>query len=281
MTADVDLAAYCARIAYSGSLSPTLETLAALQRRHIAAIPFEGIDVLLGRRVDLTPAAVDDKIIRRGRGGYCFEQNGLFERVLRAIGFEVEGLLGRVFWMAPPGALPPRTHLALRVTIDGRPWLADVAFGANVPPRPLRLDVAGAQQTEFGAYRLTRSEGETLLEARMAGRWEKLYALADRGCAPADVEAANWYTSTFPDSIFRKALMVARSLPGRRYGLLDNRLTVRGRSGEAEHRELSAHGLAETLRDVFGLPVEESWMPVLEAAAAAPAAEPVAAGADG
>ena len=89
----IDLAAYCARIGYSGPLMPTLVTLRALQELHPAAIPFEAIDVLLGRGVDISPQAVDAKLIGRRRGGYCYEQNGLFKRVLQAIGFEVEGLI--------------------------------------------------------------------------------------------------------------------------------------------------------------------------------------------
>ena len=97
----VDLAAYCARIGYDGPLTSTLGTLRALQALHPAAIPFEAIDVLTGRGIDISPQAVDAKLIAAGRGGYCYEQNGLFKRVLQAIGFEVEGLIARVNWNAP------------------------------------------------------------------------------------------------------------------------------------------------------------------------------------
>ena len=97
----VDLDAYCARIGYSGPREPTLETLRALQALHAAAIPFEAIDVQLDRGIDLAPAAIDAKLIGGRRGGYCFEQNNLFMRVLAAVGFSVEGLMGRVRWIAP------------------------------------------------------------------------------------------------------------------------------------------------------------------------------------
>src|SRR3546814_6407226 len=91
--------------------------------------------------MDIGADAIDAKLIGQRRGGYCFEQNGLFLRALRAIGFAAEGLIGRVRWMLPDDAPPtPRSHMVVRVTIDGRPWLADVGFGAAVPPQPLAMD---------------------------------------------------------------------------------------------------------------------------------------------
>jgi N-hydroxyarylamine O-acetyltransferase len=129
----IDLDAYFDRIGYSGPREPTLEVLRALHRLHPAAIPFENIDVLLGHGIDISPAEVDAKLIGARRGGYCFEQNNLFERVLTALGFQVEGPLGRVVWMAPPAApTPPRTHRALKIVLDGETWLADVGFGGAV-----------------------------------------------------------------------------------------------------------------------------------------------------
>lgn len=92
----VDLDAYCARIGYSGSRVPTLETLRALHEAHIASIPFEALNALLDREIDISPSAVDAKLIGARRGGYCFEHNALFKRVLQTIGFDVEGLIARV-----------------------------------------------------------------------------------------------------------------------------------------------------------------------------------------
>ena len=156
----VDLDAYCERIGYRGPRTPTLGTLRALQAAHVAAIPFEAVDVLLGRDVDISPAAVDAKLIGKRRGGYCYEQNGLFKRVLRAVGFRVEGLLARVRWQSPEDAPPtPRTHMALRVEADGAPWLADVGFGAAVPTAPLRMDTAEPQPTPQEPFRLLPSGG--------------------------------------------------------------------------------------------------------------------------
>lgn len=144
---DAFLARYLARIGYRGAPAPTLDVLAALQAAHIAAIPFEAIDALTGAGVDIGAAAVEAKLIGRRRGGYCFEQNGLFLRALHAIGFDAEGLIGRVRWMLPDDAPPtPRSHMVVRVRIDGRAWLADVGFGAAVPPQPLAMDDESPQR---------------------------------------------------------------------------------------------------------------------------------------
>ena len=127
--ADID--AYCARIGYDGPLTPTLATLKALQALHPATIVFENMDVLLVKTVDLAPAALADKLLVRGRGGYCFEQNTLFRHVLAGIGFAVESLMARVWWAVPEGTAYARTHMALRVTID---WFA-LCAAQDVPPQ--------------------------------------------------------------------------------------------------------------------------------------------------
>src|SRR3546814_4299324 len=107
----------------------------------VCSSDLESIDALVEGHIDIGAEAVAAKLIDARRGGYCFEQNGLFLRVLRAIGFEAEGLLGRVRWMRPPDAPPaPRSHMVLRVRIDGRPWLSDVGFGSAVDRKSKRLN---------------------------------------------------------------------------------------------------------------------------------------------
>lgn len=263
----VDLDAYCARVGYDGPRAPTLETLGALVECHAAAIPFEAIDVLLGRGVDLAPAAVDAKLIGRRRGGYCFEQNGLFKRVLSTLGFAVEGLVARVRWMLPPDAPPrPRTHMALRVTLADTPWLADVGFGGHTPTSPLRLDIREPQQTRHGPFRLAPAGDGFLLEAHLDGAWAPVYALSTEPQLDVDYEAPNWLTSTHPHSPFRNGLLVARTTPEARFTLLDNRLTVRGADGSVERRFLTAEQVAQCLSGTFGLPVEDDWLPQVQAA---------------
>ncbi len=137
----VDLGRYFARIGYSGPQSPDIATLGSIIARHAASIPFEAIDVLLGRRIDLSPEAIDAKLIDRRRGGYCFEQNGLLQRVLMSLGYRVEPLMARVLWMREPEAPPPAwSHMALRVFVEDVSYLVDVGFGSCVPTAPLRFD---------------------------------------------------------------------------------------------------------------------------------------------
>ncbi|MFC3284563.1 arylamine N-acetyltransferase family protein [Litchfieldella rifensis] len=264
----VDLDAYCARIGYRGPLTPTIATLRALQERHPAAIVFENLDVLLDRGVDISPAAVDAKLIAGRRGGYCFEHNSLFKRVLTAIGFQVEGLVARVRWMAPAGAPPqPRTHMALRVSVDGQPWLADVGFGGCVPTAPLRMDTGDPQPTGHETYRILPFGDGWLVQARLGEEWQSLYELSPELQLEVDYELPNWFTATHPTSHFRHNLSVARTTPEARYALADRRLTIRTPEGEAERRMLSADEIERSLSETFGLAVEPAWRPVIERAA--------------
>src|SRR5690242_17335705 len=115
----LDLAAYAERIAFEGPLVPTLETLARVVERHASSIPFENIEVLAGRVPSLEPHALENKLVRRRRGGYCFEQNGLLLALLRQAGFEARGVEARVRTGVPADVVTGRTHMAVRVTLDG------------------------------------------------------------------------------------------------------------------------------------------------------------------
>jgi len=265
----VDLDAYCFRIGYDGPRTPTLATLRALHERHVATIPFENMDVLMGRGVDIAPATVDEKLITAGRGGYCYEQNGLFKRVLATIGFKVEGLLARVRWMKPATApLGARTHMALRVTIDDQDWLTDVGFGAVVLPQPVRMDSSEPQPTRHEPFRLTPVGRELLLKINLGESWTPVYQLSPEPQLDADYVPMNWYTSTHPDSHFRSTLMVALTTPEARYTLAGSRMTIRPVHGEMKRQALDADGLARVLVETFGLPVETDWQPVIETAVA-------------
>lgn len=255
----IDLDRYFARIGYTRTPRADLDTLRALTELHPAAITFEAVDVLLGRPVDISPGAIQAKLIGGGRGGYCFEQNGLLKRVLEALGFAVEGLIARVLWMLPPDAPPmPLTHMATRVTIDGQRWLADVGFGACVAGAPLQFDAIGSEQpTRHETFRLTRRGAWTLLEAQLPDGWSPLYMLSPEPALEADYVAANWYTSTHPTSGFRRELRVARTAPDRRTTLMNDRLTVRRAGGGMERRFLSEREIADALVSTFGLRLDD------------------------
>lgn len=264
----VDLDAYFTRIGYDGPRTPTLETLRALHALHPDAIVFEAFDVLLDRGVDLAPQAVDAKLIGAQRGGYCFEQNGLFKRVLEAIGFQVQGLAARVNWGKAAGTpVSPRTHMALKVTIDGMPWLADVGFGSCVQTEPLRMDAVDPQPTQHEAFRVFPYGPSLLLQIRRDDRWLPVYELTPEAQFEPDYELANWFTATHPASHFRQHLIAARTTPEARYALLDNRFTIRRPDGAVDRQRLDAAQIEHLLADVFRLPVAADWRPVIERAA--------------
>jgi len=262
------LTRYLARIGYRGPLTSTLDVLAALQAAHIAAIPFEAIDVLTGAGIDIGADAVAAKLIGKRRGGYCFEQNGLFLRVLRAIGFEAEAMLGRVRWMLPGDApATPRTHQVVLVTLDGRPWLADVGFGAAVPPRPLAMDSELPQPTVHERYRVLRNGDGWEVAAEVGDDWQPLYQLDAGPALPIDCIVGNWYTSAHPDSHFRHQLVAARTTTEARYALRDSRLTVRLADGRTDRRYLTADEITRALAEMFLLPVRPHWRAAIERAA--------------
>src|SRR5690606_9412816 len=188
---------------------------------HPAAIPFENIDVLLGRNINLELPAVFEKLVTAGRGGYCFEHNGMLMEVLRSIGFTVEPLLARVVWRRPEDAAPgPRSHMVLRTFVDDQPWLVDVGFGGLVLTAPLQFNANIVQDTQHESFRLINVPGGYRLEALLDKQWYPVYILGGEPVPDIDFEVANWYTSSHPESHFRHNLMAARTTEDTRYALL-------------------------------------------------------------
>ncbi len=267
--AGFDLSAYFARLGYDGPAEASLPTLRRLHALHAAAIPFENIDVLLDRGVSLEPADVAAKLIHRRRGGYCFEQNGLFQRVLETLGFEVEGHVARVVWQAPADAPErPRTHKVLRVRAEDETWLCDVGFGGCVLPEPLRWSLDVVQETRHDRYRLRQDGAEIVQEVERDGIWQPAYRIGAEAQHDVDYLLPNWWTSTHPSSHFRHNLIVARTAHEARYALLNNRLVVRPVGAPPERRELDVDGVLQVLSETFGLPVGADWRPGVERAVA-------------
>lgn len=256
----VDLDGYFTRIGYAGPRSPDLLTLGALIVRHAASIPFEAIDALLGRPIDLSPQAVDAKLIDRRRGGYCFEQNGLLQRVLTSLGYRVEPLMARVLWMRQPGAPPPVwSHMALRVFVEDVGYLVDVGFGSCVPTAPLRFDQTAPQPTPHQPFRLSRTLEGFLLEAQLGRDWVPVYEVSPRICGEEAYRIANIAASTHPHSLFRQSLLVTLTTEEARRILFGNRLTIRDRNGTVTRHELDAPAIESALATVFGLPFQHDW----------------------
>lgn len=260
--APVDVDAYFARIGYSGSREPSLSTLKELHRLQPAHIPFESIDVRLGLGIDLAPAAVDAKLIGSRRGGYCFELNSLFYRVLLTLGFQVDALIARSRWRRPLNELVARTHMAMRVKLEEGDWLADVGFGACMLTAPLRMDVEGIQRTQHEPARLRLVDGELRHERLLGDEWAPIFDVVLAPQKFVDMVSANWLISNHPASTFRQHLVVSRTQDDVRHMLVDTRLTVRRRDATVQHTELTACQIEQCLQDDFGLTVQDDWRPL-------------------
>lgn len=234
------LRAYFRRIGVDGVTTPDEAALRRLIPAHIGAIPFENLDVLLGRPIDLEPERVFEKLVLRGRGGYCFEQNTLFLRVLRTLGYDASPISARVRLQRPRELTPPRTHVFLCVQLDGAPWLVDVGVGGLSPTAPLRWVPEVVQPTPHEARRLIQEDGRWFHQALLGDVWSDVCEFTGEAMPPIDWEVGNWYTSTHPGSHFKARLMVARALDGgRRVTLLNRELTVRSPDGSAETEALT------------------------------------------
>ena len=255
MSSPIDLDAYFRRIDYSGPLEPTLSVLNALTFAHARSIPFENLDVLLGRPVDVRLEAIFEKLVLGRRGGYCFEQNGLFAAVLAALGFQVSPLSARVRIQRPRDYLPARTHLFIRVELDGQSWLTDVGVGGLSLSTAIRLELDTEQATPHEPRRIVREGDKFYHQARFLEEWNDVYEFTLEEMPVIDREVASWYTSTHPQSHFRSRLMVARAgAEGQRLAVADDELTIRQRDGRAEHRRIGSPAeLLEILATYFAL----------------------------
>lgn len=236
----IDLDAYCARIGYDGARTPTLATLQALHARHTQAIPFENLSPFTGETVVLDLPSLQDKLIRRRRGGYCFEHNLLFWQVLNEIGFGVSGLAARVRWNVPDNVVTARSHMLLLVNLQGESFIADVGFGGMTLTAPLRLETGVEQATPHEPFRLLRSGDVYTLEAQLAEVWKPLYTFDLQPQHLADYEVTSWYLANHPQSHFVTGLIAARPEASRRHALHNNRYAVHHLDGGTERRLLTS-----------------------------------------
>jgi N-hydroxyarylamine O-acetyltransferase len=249
----VDLPRYLARLSYQGPTHVGVETLHALSRAHVEAIPFENLDVLLQRPIDLSPSAVDDKLLG-GRGGYCFEQNTLMLRVLQQLGFSARAISARVRIDRSREEVPPRTHVFIEVSLGAETWFVDVGVGGLSLTSALRLVLNEPQPTPHEPRRLTFEGGRYFHQAQLEGEWVDVCEFTREEMPEIDRELANWFTSAHPRSHFKNRLLAARALGEGRVTLLNRQLTRRQAGAVVERRHLtSPDELLEVLNSHFGL----------------------------
>jgi len=259
MRGDVDIEAYFKRIDFRARRAADLATLQALHRLHPIAIPFENLSVLLREPVPLDIAALQDKLVARRRGGYCFEHNTLFGEVLRAIGFEVVEFAARVVWGRPSGAPPgARSHMVLRVRVDAEDFICDVGFGGLTLTGPLKLELDTEQETPHERFTLKRRDDEFELAARVQGEWRPLYRFDLQEQQPIDFDVLNHFVATHPSSPFLTTLRAARRTADGRYALTDNELSMYRGTAKEERKLRAGRDLERVLEESFGIALAPS-----------------------
>ncbi|MEL1252084.1 arylamine N-acetyltransferase family protein [Aurantiacibacter gilvus] len=274
------LAAYLARIGLDRAPAPDAAGLLQVQAAHRQAIPFENLDVRLGREIATDSARVFAKLVEARRGGFCFEHNRLLADMLSALGFANRLLLARVLLGNPPAATP-RTHCLLLVDLGGEDWIADAGFGgAYAPPMPL-CDGQEAISGDGARHRLRRIgeegslPGSWLLErlgprasgdgrAQSDDAWEAQFAFDLAQVAEADLALGSHWAATHPTSRFTNVTVASLCLPDGFASLVDGELSEWRADGERQQRRL---GQAADYRDVlagrFGLDLSESEVAAL------------------
>ncbi|MCB8907138.1 arylamine N-acetyltransferase [Streptomyces sp. CB02980] len=264
---ELDLDAYLARIGYEaerdGELTPDLRTLTALHRAHVRAVPFENLDVALGRPVPLDLKSLQAKLVERRRGGYCYEQNSLFAAVLERIGFTVTGRGARN--RSRGAALPPVTHALLVVVIEGEQWLADVGFGWQGPLEPVPLrDGARVEQSGWTFGMVVEDEGIHVLRSLRPQGWTDLYAFSPQTLYPADFTVMNHYSSSHPQSRFLGQVVAQWPGADERRALVRDTLSTVRTDGVVEERAVPVHELIATLESRFGIELDDEERAGLE-----------------
>lgn len=243
--------AYLERIHYQESLLPSGESLRALQLAHLLAVPFENLSIHTNERILLQEEWLFDKIVRRRRGGFCYELNGLFAALLRRLGLAVT-LLSAGVARADGSFGPEYDHLALLVTLEDR-WLVDVGFGDSFR-QPLLLDNREVQPQGERAYQIV-SDGEylTLNEREAEAEWKPQYRFTLLANALSDYEAMCHYHQTSPATSFTQQRVCSLAKPNGRVTLTDKYLIETISHQRHERLLTSDEEYAAVLAQEFGI----------------------------
>lgn len=230
------------------------ELLSRLQRRHMLVVPFENFDVFLKKPLRLDSDGIFEKVVMNGRGGYCFELNGLFGELLRAVGFSVRSVLARV-WLHDPPEVPPRNHLANLVTIGDKDYLTDVGFGGYTSRVPLDIRNPEPINDGEGLIKVEKiGDYEYMLSRNSQDGWQRQYAFEDKPVYPSDLKTANFYMERHPDSHFVPHRFIGLFTEQGRKGLFNNQFSERIGQEIVRKKEIT-DGAAwlKCLREEFGM----------------------------
>ncbi len=255
----MDIQAYLQRINYTGPMALNIETLQLLQAAHMQTVPFENLSIHSGEPVVLEDKALFEKIVRRHRGGFCYELNGLFAALLRAMGFEVAMLSAQVA-NAEGNFGADFDHMTLLITLSER-WLVDVGFGDSFL-EPLKLDDESEQVQGNRAYRIVPKGKDLVLTQRTnGGEWTPQYRFTLKPYQYSDYAEMCRYHQTSPQSHFTRGRICSRATPEGRITLSDLRFITTSAGGKRQERNLTnEQEYATILRDYFGVDMNDSKM---------------------
>jgi N-hydroxyarylamine O-acetyltransferase len=253
----LDLDSYLTRIGHGGDLTPSASTLGALHRAHLAAVPFENLDIVLGRGIAVDFAGVQNKLVSRRRGGYCYEHGILFAAVLERLGYSVDRLLARVG--GDERRPRPRSHMTLRVRAGTEQWLADVGFGNGLlEPLPWDDTRAAHRQGEWTFQLVSPGGSSWELRQRQGREWTVLYRFTEEPQHASDVVVANHFASTHASSPFVGQVVVMRKEADAARRLLGRRLITARPDGSSGERVLTDAEIADALAHDFGVPLSRA-----------------------
>jgi N-hydroxyarylamine O-acetyltransferase len=260
----IDTDRYLARIGLDRAVAPTINALRLLHRAHLEAVPFENLDIHVGRPIVLDPGLLVAKVVDQRRGGFCYELNGAFAELLRAVGFEVALLAAGVARPEPEGSFgPPFDHLALDVRIPGEPgrWLCDVGFGEGFV-EPLPLEVGREDEQDTGTFWLQeRGDHLVLFRRRGAGgEPEPQYRFADEPHHLSEFTPMCRYHQTDPASPFPRSRVCSRSTRTGRITLSETSLIVTVGEERTETPVDDDAAYRRALREHFGVEVTGDWI---------------------
>lgn len=226
MTTAFDLDAYFERIRWNADRSPSLETLDELMRAHMRHIPFENLDVLLGRPVRLDLDSLQQKLVRSQRGGYCFEHMTLFAAALEALGFQPARHSARVLLVSERHK-SPRTHMFLTVAVADGTYVLDPGFGGPAPMFPVPLVDCGTSGPADTTHWMYRKDNDWILRHRLGNEPADAWASTLEHDLPVDFEMASYFTATHPSSPFVNNLFLSLFKPDGRVSVMNRYVTVR------------------------------------------------------
>jgi N-hydroxyarylamine O-acetyltransferase len=253
---NLDLDDYFERIQWRGEIRPSLAALSGLLQAHMAHIPFENFDVLLGRPVSLDIASVQGKLVGARRGGYCFEQVTLFAAVLEALGFAPARHTARVVRFVPPDQAP-RTHMFLTVPLAEGTFVVDPGLGGFAPSVPVPLTEGAVARAGDERHWMVHQGAHWMLRARLADEDINLWLSSVEADNLVDFELGNHYTATHPQSIFRQRLML-RALTQDGCITVMNRDVTLWRGRQAQTSQLAdRHALRTLVQHYLGFDLPE------------------------